>query len=583
MVETMTRAFPFILILAASLLPPPAHAAGATIEARVSRNPVTMDETFRLTFEAEGDLDGDPDFSPLEKDFDILQRSQSQNIQMINGRYSRTTRWTLSLMAKAPGKLEIPPISFGGDRSNGISIQVWESARPQAADTGRDLFLEVSVEPETAYVGQQLIYRVRLYRAVNITDPSLTPPKFNDPDALVEQLGEEQAFEARRHGRNYLVSQIDYAVFPQTSGTLTLEPMVFQARILRQAHGGGRFGSPFDMLERAGPVKRVRSKPLSIEVLPIPKDAPRPWLPASSLQLSASWPESQPRFRVGEPVTRTLILVADGLMSAQLPRIAPAIPAGFKQYPDQPLLEDREDNGIITGIRQEKIALVPTEPGLHTLPAVEIAWWNTATNRREVARVPEQRIQVLPAAGSAPEPPPEPSPAKRETKSLERPPTPAGTGMPGRAEAGEGFFRWLSLFLALGWVATALAWWRLGGRRKPGRTTAGNTAPAEKGRKQCLAELKRACIANDAEAARSALAAWGATQWPAAPPRGLTDMAARLDGEAARQASILEQALYGRDGGGWEGAALWEAIRHVQPPRTPRESTGDALAPLYPS
>ena len=579
---------PFLLILTLALLLQATHATGAPIKAEVSRNPVTVDETFELTFETDGSPNGDPDFGPLKKDFDILHRGQSQNIQMVNGRYSRTTRWTLSLMAKTIGKLKIPPISFGNDRSNAVAIQVWGSAKPKPTQSGKDLFMEVAVEPKTAYVGQQLIYHVRLYRSVNITDPSLTAPKFNDPDVMVEQLGNEQAYETQRHGKNYLVSQIDYAVFPQTSGTLALEPLVFQARVVQHPHGRGRFRTPFDMFDQAGVVKRIRSKALSIEVQPIPNGAQKPWLPASNLQLSASWPKSNPKFRVGEPATRTLTLVADGLMSAQLPEISHDIPAGFKQYPDQPVLEDRENSNHITGVRQEKIALVPTKPGLHTLPAVEITWWNTATNQQEVARVPELQIEVLPAVDTVSEPKistpvPKKATATTGAQNIEMPPTLVETDPATGVETKGGLYRWLSLFLALGWVATAIAWWQLGGRQKPAQnaTADSETAPTKKSKKQCLSDLKQACDNNNAQAARLALMAWCATQWTATPPRGLTDITMRLKGKAAQQIKILERALYGKDENSWEGMALYEAIQDYKPKQPVDEETSDSLAPLY--
>lgn len=585
--NTPKQFFILLLFTLASLFQA-ANAIGATITAQVSRSPIAIDETFVLTFEADGEPDDDPDFRPLEKNFDILRRSQSQNVQMTNGRFSRTARWTLSVMAKTTGNLKIPAITFGADRSKAITIQVRDAAQPKSGKAAEDLFLEVSVEPGSAYVRQQLIYRVRLYRSINITDPRLTAPEFNDPDAMVEQLGKEHAYETQRNGKNYLVSQIDYVVFPQTSGTLTLEPMAFQARGRQRPHNRGRFGSPFDMLEQAGPVKRIHSKALSIEIKPIPKDAGKPWLPASNLHLTATWPRSNQEFRVGEPATRTFTLVAVGLTSVQLPEINPKIPAGFKQYPDQPALDDRQDSNNITGIRQEKIALVPTKPGLHTLPAVEIPWWNTATNRQEVARIPEQQIQVLPAPGSTLEAAtsgltPEPAATAAETENLGMPPVSKPAGTPASPKNEGEIYRGLSLFLALGWMVTAIAWWRLGGRPKPAQSVTINngTVPLGKSRKQCLSDLKRACDANSAEAARPALLAWGATQWRTTPPRGLIDIAMHLNGKAARQVEILERTLYGKGGNKWEGAALWETIQHYKPEQRAGNSADDSLAQLY--
>ena len=75
------------------------------------RNQVSIDESFDLVFQAEGTLDGEPDFGPLEEQFEILSQHQSQNIQMINGQVHRSISWTLTLMAK---ELQIQLASIPG-------------------------------------------------------------------------------------------------------------------------------------------------------------------------------------------------------------------------------------------------------------------------------------------------------------------------------------------------------------------------------------------------------------------------------------------------------------------------------------
>ena len=51
--------------------------AAANITARLSHNPVSLDESFHLVYEADSDVDGEPDFSVLTNDFEILSSSQS--------------------------------------------------------------------------------------------------------------------------------------------------------------------------------------------------------------------------------------------------------------------------------------------------------------------------------------------------------------------------------------------------------------------------------------------------------------------------------------------------------------------------
>jgi len=577
MVKTdLIKHFSVLSFLTLLILFQATDAFSATITAQVSRSQVSIDETFELIFEADGSPDGEPDFTPLENNLEIFSRSQSQSIKMINGNYSRTTRWNLSVMAKTTGRLTIPAISFGSDRSQATSIQVREATTPQPGASNGDIFMEVTAEPKTAYVQQQLIFHIRIYRAVNFTDASLSSPSFNDQDIIVEQVEDEQTFETTRNGKRYLVTQIDYLTFPQTSGTLTLDPITFQARIMQQSH------QRFDMFgQKAGPIKRIHSKAISIEVKPIPKNAEQPWLPATNLQLSSSWPKANPEFRVGEPVTRTLAIVADGITSAQLPEIHTETPAGFKQYPDQPMLQDRKDTNGVTGIRQEKIALVPTKPGTHILPAIKISWWNTKTNKKEIARIAETRIQVLPAIDAPPSAEqPKAATSIQPVHDVQAPPI--ATEQATQIKQSNGIYPWLALFFAIGWLSTAAAWWWLNRQQQSKNTVSKNSnIPKEKSRSKILAELKQACQTNNSSTARTALLAWSNTLWPTNPPKGLDELSLHFDKTTAEHILTLNQALYGKEKKMWDGNALWNAVKNYKSDQHTQKDPTEKLESLY--
>ena len=577
MVKTdLIKHFSVLSFLTLLILFQTTDAFSATITAQVSRNQVSIDETFELIFEADGSPDGDPDFTPLKNNLEIFSRNQSQSIKMINGNYSRTTRWNLSVMAKTTGRLTIPAISFGSDRSQATSIQVREATTPQPGASNGDIFMEVTAEPKTAYVQQQLIFHIRIYRAVNFSDASLSSPSFNDPDIIVEQIEDEQTFETTRNGKRYLVTQIDYLTFPQTSGRLTLDPITFQARIMQQSR------QRFDRFGQAGPIKRIRSKAISIKVKPIPKSAEQPWLPAINLQLSSSWPKANPEFRVGEPVTRTLAIMADGITSAQLPEIHTKTPAGFKQYPDQPMLQDRKDTNGVTGIRQEKIALVPTKPGTHILPAIKISWWNTKTNKKEVTRIAETRIQVLPAIGAPPSAaePPKTAVSSQPVHDVKAPPIAIEQAI--QTKQDNGIYPWLALLFAIGWISTAAAWWWFNQQQQSKNTASKNSnTPNEKSRSKILTELKQACQTNNSSAARTALLAWGNFLWPANPPKGIDELSLHFDKTTAEHILTLNQVLYGKENKSWDGDVLWNAVKNYKPNQHTQKDSTEKLESLY--
>jgi len=556
--------------------------AMAEIVVELSRNSISVDESFQLILRSDGATDSDPDLSVLEQDFRILGQSQSQNIQMINGQVNRSTSWNLTLMAKSTGSLTIPEISFGNASSKPLSIMVNQAAPPQQGLSGDDIFVKTEVRPRRAYQGQQILFSVHLYRAVTTDNASLSAPEADDPDILIRKLGEDEQYESQIGNRRYLVVERHYALFTQKSGTLNLAPVVFQGEVMQPgSRRDGLFGTPFGRFGRPGEIRRVQSNPISITIdAPPALAAGRPWLPSSNLQLVENWGERK-QLRVGEPVTRTLMLFADGLTAAQLPELAVELPEGLKQYPDQPSLNDRESRDGITGIRQTKIAIVPSRSGQFTLPAIELDWWNLTKQRMETARIPEQRIEVLPAPFSEPGPvvtPPPQQTAEAQPQETEI--------LSGATTLSANWLVGLVLFLGLGWLTTLGAWWY--SRRQRGTAPVSHPPPVsipvdDQERKTDLQALRAACLANQPEETAKALLGWGRTRWPKSPPRTLGAIADHSsDPELKKEIAELERHLYAGARNPWQGAKLWQHLETKPDAGDKSAKVKEPIAPLYP-
>jgi hypothetical protein len=101
------------------------HSAHALeIDTKVDRNPVTINESFQIIFSAHDSPDQDPDFSPLEQDFTILNQNHSTSMTWINGKSIKLLEWRVQVMAKNTGNVVVPSIAFGSDKSSGISLLV---------------------------------------------------------------------------------------------------------------------------------------------------------------------------------------------------------------------------------------------------------------------------------------------------------------------------------------------------------------------------------------------------------------------------------------------------------------------------
>uniref|UniRef100_UPI003D819863 BatD family protein n=1 Tax=Trichloromonas sp. TaxID=3069249 RepID=UPI003D819863 len=88
-----------LMALALLLLLPPALFA-AQVTAVPDRDRLGAGESLQLELRVNGSPDDDPDLAVLERDWEILNRSQSSQMQLINGSLNRSLVLSLSLMPR---------------------------------------------------------------------------------------------------------------------------------------------------------------------------------------------------------------------------------------------------------------------------------------------------------------------------------------------------------------------------------------------------------------------------------------------------------------------------------------------------
>ncbi|MDP2028996.1 MAG: BatD family protein [Thiobacillus sp.] len=556
--------------------------ASASLQAQVNRNPVAVNESFNLTLLSSDSSSGEPDLSALKRDFDVLGQSKSSSFQIINGQISHNTQWQIGLMAKHAGQLQIPAIPIGAQSSAPINLTVTAANQTGTPQQSKNLFLEVSAAPQTVHVQQQIIFTVRLYSALSLGEgSSLSDPTFPNMDAVVERLGADHPFEVMRNGQPYSVIERRYAVFPQKSGQFSSAPIVFDGSVVEaNKNGGGFMFSPFSQSTRQ---MRLDSKSVAFTVKPVPPGYDiRQWLPASNLQLTEQWSENPPKFTVGEPITRTLTVTANGLTATQLSAMDSGKIDGLKLYPDQPTLKNSQDGNGIIGTREQKIAYIPTRAGNITLPAIEIKWWNVNTNQAEVARLPARSLTVFPGSPNQVSAPPPSSPlltteAPASTTLSSNVPQSSGVLVSGSQR----WWPWLALLLGTGWLITLLAWWWRAHKKTP---PAGADAASEETLGQLEKQFRKACMENNAPQAKTQLLAWAKQRWREKPPATLTALTRLCEPALADAVTQLDRSLYAKTQIPWQGEILWQRFSRYKPGDIRvKTDKNPALEPLYKS
>jgi len=514
----------------------------ADIQVSVDRNPVGLNQSFKLIFTANDDPDGEPDFSPLEQQLEILNQQRSSNSSWINGQSSRSEQWILNVLAKQSGELMIPAIAFGADHSKPLKIKVIDG--PQTAESKDEVFLQVEATPQKPYLQSQVLYTLKLYRRVQITRASLSEPEIRD--ALVEKLGEDNTYATQVDGVDYWVTERKYAIFPQQSGLLTIAPLTLTAEVLSSERPS--FNGFFS--RQLTETRRVTSETITLEVQPLPPAfAAANGLSAEALTLEQSWSDDGLQVKVGEPLTRTLRLTAKGTTVGQLPELVDQqMEQGLKIYPDQPVLKEDKGSEGITAFREEKVAYIASKAGDYQLPAINIAWYDTRKGKLEQATLPALTIHAIGAV--------EESIAITPPQASEQQSSHAESGAMMDA-SGQTVVIWqaVSALLALGWLTTWL-WFR---RRHPRQAMASQSAPFSKPSTTSVEKtLRQACLANDARAAKHALLLWGKARFFACD--SLTTLARHCPPSLAEPILQLNRALYSPHHPDWQGQgpmSLW--------------------------
>ncbi|ORU92829.1 MAG: hypothetical protein A6F72_05685 [Cycloclasticus sp. symbiont of Poecilosclerida sp. N] len=532
------------------------------ITATLDRNPVNINTSFQLTYTATQSPDDDPDFSPLKNNFEILKQSRRSNSSWINGQSTKTIQWILNVMAKQTGHLLIPAIAFGDDVSKPISIEVSNKVVAKQ-NNAEDLFFEVEVSPKTIYVQSQVLYTLRLYRRVQVTQARLTEPKMSD--AVIEKLTEDSTYNTVINGVAYVVTERKYAFFPQKSGVSTIEPLVLTADIVMpnaRQHLNGFFNRPTTK------TKRISSKAITLDILPPPDSFKAShWLPAERVRIKEKWSGDIAKMKLGEPLTRTITLHVKGTTAAQLPELlGVTLSNGLKSYPDQPLLkEEKEADGIIA-FREEKVAYIPSKPGNYTLPAIEIPWFNSRTQRMEIARIPETTVTTIGAIASV-----ENVAANNTTVAKTSPVIVEALDTQKKEKK---LWMGLSLFLSLCWLITLVFLFR---KQKPQKIESSADAK-EMSLQETIKKLKHACADNDQLAAKNALLVWGKIKFNS---NSLSEISSHCQAQLRDEINCLNKNLYAEQTTSWEGKKLFQFYSENKVREKVSIKTDDGLDPLY--
>lgn len=537
--------------------------------ASIDRDTISMQDTFTLTISADSKSSGQPDFSTLKSDFEILSNNVSQFTSISNAGAEFKKVWQLMLAPKRVGTLLIPSFNVDGAISDAIEIKVSKQSQNQSSGDEK-VSVVVEVDKSKVYVQEQILVKFKLISQINLNQAELQP--LDIKDAIVIPLSEKpKQYVTNINGKQHLILETNYAIFPQNSGDLIIPSLIYSV-----VPGVERdlWNDPFG--RNRSNILRLPTEEKHITVNTAPTTATgKTWQPANNISLHETWSSSLDHLKMGEPVTRTITISADGLTGGQITPLPTNTIDGLTFYPDQPQNSDAKTDNGIQGTRTETMAIIPNHGGEFTLPEIKVDWWDTKTQSMKSATLPAKTLTVL---GSAITTTPQPTQNTDATANVNLV-TPS-TEITAKANP----WLWIStIIFALTSFGLLIYVVNLKSTLKAllDEQDEANEIISEK-EKHIWDLLKHAATNKDAPALRKIVLSWAKFNWPDASIHSLDDVA-KLGGklELTQTLKKLDELLYSsHPDDAWEPNDLLHLLNECRKEKNKKKKS-EGLKPLY--
>lgn len=374
----------------------------AEFSASISQKNISLGESFALDLTLkDASAQGSPLIDALKKSFTIHSQQQTSSTSIINGHVSSSLMWTFILQPQQEGDILIPAIEI--HTSKGVlttdPIKITVSQEAITSPETEDILLTTEISTHNPYKNEPFFLTITLQSKIDLININM--PKFSIEDAIVEQNGEPLIEKSAIGRTKFNTVTFSYLITPLNAGTLHIPAISIEGAIpvKRKTQSNSFFNPIFVMSAFDRPQSFIkRSTPLTLNVRPSVIGM-NPWLPARHLTIEESWDPTQ-KLEVGEPLTRSIKIVADGILCSQLPDLNesenPVSHSHFKIYTDKPLMGNEIKKNTIHSYRLEQYTLIPQQSGNLTLPEIALEWWDITKNKKALAFLPSRNLEIEP-------------------------------------------------------------------------------------------------------------------------------------------------------------------------------------------
>ncbi|MDY6933056.1 MAG: BatD family protein [Spirochaetota bacterium] len=396
--------YAFVIIHALLILVPCILFADISIELKIEQYEANPSDSIRVVVSVSGTRDAEtPKIHGLDN-FIVRKGGTSTRMEIINGSFSSSIDYTYFIQPKRVGAFEIGPaitkVKGNTYRSNVKKLTVKKNLN-QKGETNRPVFLVASVSSNKGYIEEQLIYTLKLYHLVNVSNVSLSLPDVEN--ISFKQIGKPVEYNAKYNSKSYKVLEVKYSIIPVKAGSYVIDPAKMSMEMIQLRRRSKRPGSIFDDFFSSDPfspfsesrVIETSSESVKLNIFPLPvKEKPVDFSGlVGSFRIKSTLEPS--KIKAGESATLTVTLSGWGNVN-RIPDLHNPEIDEAKIYADQPILTTKPGKQGIEGTKIMKWAVVPEEEGEYKIPPFSLSFFDTTSDTYRRITTSFHLLNVLP-------------------------------------------------------------------------------------------------------------------------------------------------------------------------------------------
>jgi len=353
-----------------------------TITSVVNAQTISLHDQLVLTVTVSGSgigRTGDPELAPMP-DFRISRPSTSSNFEFVNGKTSFSKTYTYVLFPQKTGVFDVGEASIQSGRKKTIAratkVEVVKGSAPQAQTIPKTqtspgtqpsqlngtntIFINTFVDKKEPYVGEQITFTFELYYRIRISETEYEPP--STTGFWLTDLPQIPKATKNVKGNNYYYNVIKSALFPTTSGKLTIGPASLG---FTTQTGFFSFGETYTL----------KSDPIAIQAKPLPEKGKPGNFGGAVGNFNISSAADNTTVKAGDVVTIRISVTGRGNLDLISMITEPDL-SSFKMY-DPKISEKISNSGfVIGGAKTWEYVIIPRQQGKVTIEPFSLSYFN---------------------------------------------------------------------------------------------------------------------------------------------------------------------------------------------------------------